>query len=217
MKQRLLTLQDSRLYCITAGPGVRGYEETTAAVCEGGADMVQLREKGMSVRDLIALARHLKTVCAHYGALLIVNDRPDVALLADAHGVHIGQDDIPLSAARRIVGHAKIVGVSAHSLKQALDAQGAGADYTTCGPLWATPTKPDARPVGLGLIAQYKAMVKIPFFCIGGIAPSNVGEVLSAGAERIAAVRSIWNAANPRAAAREFKDQIAKFTQEVTV
>jgi thiamine-phosphate pyrophosphorylase len=217
MKQRLMTLKDSRLYCITAGRGVRGYEETTAAVCEGGVDVIQLREKEMSVRDLIALARRLKAVCAHYGALLIVNDRPDVALLADAHGVHVGQDDLPLAAARKIVGHGKIVGVSAHSLKQALEAQSGGADYTTCGPLWATPTKPDYNPVGLGLIAQYKVSVKIPFFCIGGIEPSNVDQVLAAGAERVASVRAIWNAPDPKAAVKEFKKKIATFYQEVTV
>ena len=93
----------------------------------------------------------------------------------------------------------------------------AGADYTSCGPLWATPTKPDTKPVGLGLIEQYKASIHIPFFAIGSITPANLGRVLSAGAERVAAVRALWNAPDPKIAVKEFKEQIAQSRKEVPV
>lgn len=208
MKQRLLTLADSRLYCVTAGPGTKGHEETTKACCQGGVDILQLREKALSVKELIELAKRLKAICDKYGVLFLVSDRPDVALAVEAHGVHLGQNDLPIAVARKILGHGRLIGASAHSLREALEAQSAGADYISCGPLWATPTKPDYKPVGLSLIGQYKKAIRIPFFAIGGIDTRNVTEVLAVGAERIAAVRALWNAPDPRFAAEEFKRKI---------
>ncbi len=215
MKQRLMTLADSRLCCIASGPGFKGPEATANACCEGGVDILQLREKNLPSRELINLARRLKVICAQYGALLIINDRVDVALAAEAHGVHLGQNDLPIAVARTILGHGRLIGISAHSVAEALQAQAAGADYVSCGPLWATPTKPDYAPVGLVLIEQYKRTIRIPFFAIGGIDAVNIDQVLSAGAERIAVVRAVWNAPDPRAAASELKRQIQNIRVEV--
>jgi len=218
MKQRLLTLADSSLCCITGGPGLKGYEETVTACCEGGADLIQLREKHVSTRDMIDLTERLLKICARTGTLLIVNDRADIALAAGAHGVHLGQSDLPIKWARKILGHERIIGASAHTLQEALRAQTEGADYVSCGPLWATPTKPDYVPVGLHLIDEYKkAAVRIPFFAVGGITLGNLDHVLTAGAQRMAVLRAIWNAPDPRAAAAEFKQKIKQSRKEQLV
>jgi thiamine-phosphate pyrophosphorylase len=123
-------------------------------------------------------------------------------------GVHVGQDDIPARVARQILGHRRILGCSTHSVAQAFQAQGDGADYVSCGPLFATPTKPDAQPVGLELLRQYAAMVKIPFVAIGGIDKEDVSQVVHAGADRAAVVRAVCGAPDIERAASDIKKVI---------
>jgi thiamine-phosphate pyrophosphorylase len=208
-RKRLCTLADVYLYVITVPPtDARSYKDMVAAACAGGADAVQLRDKTLGPRALIQLCRELQAVCDKSGALLILNDRVDVALAADVDGVHVGQDDIPARTARQMLGHRKVLGVSTHSVAQAFQAQGDGADYVSCGPLFATPTKPDYKPVGLELLKQYRSMVRVPFVAIGGVDASNAEEVVKAGAERVAVVRAVCGAPDVEAAARELREKV---------
>lgn len=168
----------------------------------GGAGIVQLRIKGASDRAVLAAAQRVGRICARAGALFIVNDRPDLAVLACADGVHVGQGDLSVAQARRIVGSGRIVGVSTHSARQALAAQAAGADYVGFGPLHATPTKPGRRPVGLATLPRLARRMTIPVFAIGGVSPRTVARVARAGAARVAASAAILDARDPRAVAR---------------
>jgi thiamine-phosphate pyrophosphorylase len=208
-RKRLFDFSDARLYVLTAPlPAGRTTADQVRAALEGGADVIQLREKTLPARPLIQLCRELKALCDGFGALFIVNDRVDVALAADADGVHLGQDDLPAKEARRMLGHRKIIGVSTHSTAQALIAQADGADYVGCGPVFGTPTKPDYAPVGLDLVKEYRRLVRIPFVAIGGIDASNIGAVVHAGARTVAVVRAVCGAPDPRAAAQALRAEI---------
>jgi thiamine-phosphate pyrophosphorylase len=213
-RKRFYDLSDAQLYCITTPPAEgQTYQAQVEAALQGGADMVQLRDKSMGARGLIALCRDLQALCDKTGALFILNDRVDVALAADVDGVHVGQEDLTVHDARRVLGHRKLIGASSHSLPQALQAQADGADYVSCGPVYATPTKPDYGPVGLDLVKQYRKVLRVPFVAIGGIDASNVEDVIKAGADRVAVVRAVSAAPDPSAAARELKEKMAKALQ----
>lgn len=211
MNKRRFDLADVHLYVVTTPPreGL-SYKDMVAQACAGGADMVQLRDKSLSARDLFQLAKVLQVLCDKTGALFILNDRVDVALAADVDGVHVGQEDLPLRVVRGMVGHRKLIGCSTHSTAQALQAAGDGADYVSCGPIFATPTKPDYAPVSKNLIKEYKTLLRIPFVAIGGIDAGNVNEVIAAGADRVAVVRAVSAAENIEAAARDIKEKIMK-------
>jgi thiamine-phosphate pyrophosphorylase len=163
-RKRLFDLSDVRLYCLTTAPrpGMT-YFDMVSKACAGGADAIQLRDKTLSARELLRVAKTLQSVCDQHGALFILNDRVDVALAADVDGIHIGQEDLPVRVVRQMVGHKKLIGCSTHSTAQALQAAGDGADYVSCGPLFPTPTKPDYVPVGLDLVKEYRALLRIPF------------------------------------------------------
>ncbi|HOW28058.1 MAG TPA: thiamine phosphate synthase [Elusimicrobiota bacterium] len=211
IRKRLSSFQDVDLYCVTAKPREgQTHEGLVESACRGGADIIQLRDKTLSPKDFISLGRALKKVCDQYGALFIVNDRVDVALACDADGVHVGQDDVPVAVARQILGHRKIIGCSTHSLQQAFQAETAGADYVSCGPLFATPTKPDYAPVGLDSVRHYRNVLHIPFVAIGGIDASNVEAVINAGADRAAVVRAVFDQDDVEGAARSLKETIRK-------
>jgi thiamine-phosphate pyrophosphorylase len=172
------------------------------AALEGGVDIVQLREKSAPDAAVIEAGKRLRAACDEHGALLIVNDRPDLVLACGADGVHVGQDDIALDEARRLVGDDLIVGVSTHSPAQVDVALDSTADYLGVGPVYSTPTKPGREPVGLELVRYAAAHASAkPWFAIGGIDQGNVRAVADAGATRIAVVRAIRDAADPRAAA----------------
>ncbi|HEY6479394.1 MAG TPA: thiamine phosphate synthase [Streptosporangiaceae bacterium] len=173
------------------------------AVLGNGVDIVQLRQKGLEAADEL---RHLKTfaaACAAHGALLAVNDRADVAYAARADILHLGQDDLPLPAARQILGAAPLIGRSTHDAAQADRASAEpGADYFCTGPCWPTPTKPGRPAPGLPLVAHAAALgTARPWFAIGGIDEARLGQVLAAGARRVVVVRAITQAADPGAAA----------------
>jgi thiamine-phosphate pyrophosphorylase len=169
----------------------------------GGVDIVQLRMKDADDDAILATAERFARVCAQHGALFVINDRPDLAVQAEADGVHVGQDDIPVAQARQVVGPDRLVGLSTHSPAQIDASAGAGVDYIGVGPVYATPTKPGRPAVGLGLVRYAARSAPVPFFSIGGIDTSNVDDVRAAGAERIAVVRALTQAEDPeRAAAR---------------
>jgi thiamine-phosphate pyrophosphorylase len=194
-----------RLYVITAAtdPPERVLA-TVRAACDAGAEVVQLRRKGEEARLTLRLAERCREIVTPGGdTLLVVNDRLDIAMVAGADGVHLGQDDLPVAAARRL-WPAGLVGRSTHSLGQALAAQAEGADYIGVGPVWATPTKPGRPAVGLELVGAVAAAgLRIPWVAIGGVDAATVAAVLAAGARSVAVVRAVSAAADPTAAARD--------------
>lgn len=200
-------LAAARLYLCTDGRRRQGdLASFLDAVLGAGVDIVQLREKGLEAREELALLSVFAEACRKHGRLLAVNDRADVALAADADVLHLGQDDLPVPVARRIVGDDVLIGRSSHSPSQsAAAASEEGVDYFCAGPVWATPTKPGRPGTGLPLISSVAAGApERPWFAIGGIDLSTVNAVLEAGARRVVVVRAITEAPDPGAAAAEF-------------
>jgi len=169
-------------------------------------DVVQLRAKDARDDELVAAARVFRRACAAHGALFVLNDRPDLVAACGADGVHCGQDDVSVAVARAVVGEARLVGLSTHAPAE-IDAAG-GADYIGVGPVHATPTKLGRPAVGLALVRYAAAHARVPWFAIGGIDAETVGDVLGAGARRIAVLRAIADAADPTAAARALRTAV---------
>jgi thiamine-phosphate pyrophosphorylase len=188
-------LAAARLYLIGDAAAL---ERVLDGALAGGVDLVQLRSR-QSRAALREAALPLIARCHAAGALLIVNDDPVLAAELDADGVHLGQDDVAVAAAREIVGRDRLIGLSTHSEAQIDAAE--GVDYIGVGPVWATPTKPDYEPVGLELVRYAAERARMPFFAIGGIDSSNAGRVFAAGANGISVVRAICEANDPRLAA----------------
>jgi thiamine-phosphate pyrophosphorylase len=177
--------------------------ELADALLAGGARLLQLRLKGAPARECLEVARALRAATRAVGALLIVNDRADVARAAAADGVHLGQDDLPPPAARRVLGPGGIIGVSTHDLAQARAAAAAGADYVAVGPVYATATKADAlQPRGLDLLRTVRAAVTTPLVAIGGITADRAPAVRAAGADAVAMIGALVRAPDPAAAVR---------------
>ncbi len=204
-KARRAALARPGLYVIggTANTGGRPLPEAVRETARGGAHIYQLREKDTSAGEILSLARELRKLTAEMGLLFIVNDRLDIALACGADGVHLGQDDLPLADARRVAGPDFIIGVSTHSLEQALAAAEGGADYIGVGPVYPTATKPEYRVVGLDLVQAVSRYVSIPFVAIGGIDKTNARAVIRAGARQLAVVRACFGAADIAAATGE--------------
>lgn len=200
-------LERSFLYLVT-GAGSRGrtLEQTVEAALRGGADIVQLRLKGVPDVEALDAARALRRLTRDAGALFIVNDSPSLALASEADGAHLGQEDMPVAEARRILGPGAIIGVSTHAPDQARKALADGADYLGVGPVYPTPTKAGRPAVGLEYVSQATVLAAaLPWFAIGGVQCSNLPEVMRAGARRVAVVRAITEAENPEKSAREIK------------
>jgi thiamine-phosphate pyrophosphorylase len=200
-------LDDARLYLCTDGRRDQGdLAEFLDAVLAAGVDIVQLREKGLEAREELELLGVFAAACRRHGRLLAVNDRADVALAAGADVLHLGQDDLPVPVARRILGPGPLIGRSSHSPEQAAAAAAEpGVDYFCAGPLWVTPTKPGRPATGLGLVSHVAGgQPSRPWFAIGGIDLGRLDEVLAAGARRMVVVRAITEAADPAAATAEF-------------
>ncbi len=203
-------IKTARLYAITSPSAGGKYLESVEAALEGGADIIQLRDKNLPSAELLPLAKTLKDLCHAHGALFIVNDHLDLALASGADGVHLGQNDLGVTEAKRsLSGQPLLIGCSSHSLGQALKAEADGADYVGCGPIFATPTKPDYEARGLELVRQYRAHVSIPFVAIGGIDAGNIAQVKEAGASCVALVRAIFDQPDISAAARSLKQKMS--------
>jgi thiamine-phosphate pyrophosphorylase len=191
---------DGRLYLITgARPDLDAFLE---AAVRGGVDLVQLREKSLADGALLSVLEKARAITRSLGVPLVVNDRPDLAVLVGADYVHVGQDDLPTVAARRF---GLPVGLSTHSPAE-LDR--AEADYIGVGPVYATPTKEGRPAVGLELVRYAAEHARMPWFAIGGIDTGNVADVVGAGATRIAVVRAIGDADDPERAARELRQAL---------
>lgn len=206
------SLSDARLYlCTDARERQRDLSDFLDAVLAGGVDIVQLRQKGMEATDELAALEVFADACARHGKLLSVNDRADIAFAAGPHVLHLGQDDLPVPVARRIVGAEMLVGRSTHNEAQLRAAAvEPGVDYFCVGPCWPTPTKPGRPAPGLGLV-RFAAALKTarPWFAIGGIDRTTLDDVLAAGARRVVVVRALTESDDPGAAAKELADRLA--------
>lgn len=186
-------------------------EESVEAVLRGGANVIQLREKNASSRELYDLALRVKAVTDRFNVPLIIDDRLDIALAADAAGVHLGQSDLPCAAARRLLGESKIVGITAPTVDLARKAQSDGADYIGVGAMFVTSTKTDAKPNTLENLAAIRAAVDIPIVIIGGVKRSNVLEFAGMGINGAAVISDIVADPDPESAAREMCSILKSF------
>lgn len=201
---------DLTLYVITdRRVSGRGHEEQAAEAIRGGATVIQLREKVLPARDIVEIGRRTAALCRDAGVLCIVNDRADVAVACGADGVHVGEDDLPVAAARQIVGPRGVVGASAGTVEAAMRAQAQGADYLGVGSICATATKDDAGPpIGTAGLAAIIRAVRIPVVAIGGITADVVPDVLRAGAAGIAVVSAVVAQPDIAEAARRLRAAI---------
>ena len=207
---------DYSLYLVTDRGLSRGRPtlEIISAAVNGGATIVQLREKDCSTREFIEQALAIKEFLTDHGVPLIINDRVDVAQAVKADGVHLGQTDMPLEVAKKIVGDSMIIGISAESLQNAIEAEKGGADYLGVSPIYATPTKTDtAPPLGLEGLREIRRAVSLPLVGIGGLNPGNAAEVIRSGADGVAVVSAIVAADDPQTAADELKQIILRAQQ----
>jgi thiamine-phosphate pyrophosphorylase len=214
---RRARLASARLYLVcpqTAAHGAPAGGELTEllrAALAGGVDVVQLREKHLPDDQLISVAKAMRALCERAGALLIVNDRPLVALEAGADGVHVGQEDMPVADVRDLLGEQMLIGLSTHARAEIDHPQAALADYIGVGPVHETPTKPGRPAVGVELVRYAARHAPVPFFAIGGLEKGNLAEVLDAGARRAVVLRAISDADDPRSAAHELRELIERY------
>lgn len=205
------------LYVITdtAVSGGRTHEEIARLAIEGGADVVQLRDKALSIRDLVCVGQRIGKLTRMAGTLFIVNDRLDVALACRADGVHLGQDDLAVADARALAPPGFIIGASAGSAGEAVRAEHDGADYIAASPVFTTPQKTDAGSCcGLEGLRRIRAEISIPLIAIGGIGMHNVHEVIHAGADGIAVISAVVQSPDIARAARQLKQRILECKAE---
>ncbi|OLO26928.1 thiamine-phosphate diphosphorylase [Alkalihalophilus pseudofirmus] len=210
-------MREFKLYTITGEEFHQGRDLMTVMeqAIIGGSDIIQLRDKTNSKKVVFEKGKQLRELTKKYGVTFIVNDHIDVALAVDADGIHIGQDDLPIEEARKIVGKDKIIGLSTHAIEEAREAERAGADYIGVGPIFPTKSKVDVvDPVTTDYIRQVVKEITIPFVAIGGIKLHNVDQVLEAGATRICAISEIVGADDIKSVCQQF---IQKIDQKVKV
>jgi thiamine-phosphate pyrophosphorylase len=198
-------LRRARLYLVVEAAA----EHVLPAALRGGVDMVQLRDNELDDDSLLRAAARFRSLCAEHGALFWLNDRPDLALAAEADGVHVGQDDQPVAEVRELVGDRLLIGLSTHSPEQFEAALRSEADQLSVGPVWETPTKAGRPAAGLEYVrhaAEHGG--EVAWFAIGGIDEHSVGEVVAAGARRVVVVRAIRDADDPEAAARRIREAL---------
>jgi thiamine-phosphate pyrophosphorylase len=206
---RRARLAAARLYLVCgAFPDGSELPDLLRSAIAGGVQIVQLREKQLPDDELVSVAHAMRALCEELGALLIVNDRPWVALEAGADGVHVGQDDMPVEEVRELIGPEPLIGLSTHSPAQIDAVDAALIDYIGVGPIHETPTKPGRPAVGVELIRYAAAHNPVPFFAIGGLDAENLHEALAAGAERVCVLRAVAVAGDPERAARGLREQL---------
>jgi thiamine-phosphate pyrophosphorylase len=204
------SIGDRRLYLCTADrPDL---ERFLAEVIAGGVDLVQLRDKDLEARPLVARAALALKVCRDLGVPFILNDRPDLALEVDADGVHVGQDDAPPALARRILGPDKVVGYSTHAPDEIDAAQREPVDYVSAGPVSPTPTKPGRPGTGLDYVTYARDHTHFPLFVTGGVTPEVIPAYVTAGATRFVVVRYLTEAEDPGKHARQLREAIDRHT-----
>lgn len=198
-------LVTDRLMC-----GGRSLLAVVESALRGGVNVVQYREKEAGTRRMVEEAGALNELCRRYGVLFVVNDRVDVALAVRAPGVHLGQEDMPLAAARELLGPGVIIGVSASSVREAVEAEDQGADYIGASAVFATPTKKEAPALGLSGVAGICRAVSVPVVGIGGLHTGNAALVMATGAGGVAVVSAVMAAADPEKAARSLAQKVGR-------
>ncbi len=194
------------LLCITCPRDDISYEQQVELACQGGADMIQLRDKKMSDKDLFDLSIKLQQICTKYNVYFTVNNRIDIANISNSDGVHIGQNDLPVWYARKVLGNDKIVGISASGYDKVVEVSNLPVDYIGCGAIFPTTTKPEANVRGLEVLKKIKTLkLSKPVIAIGGIDKTNVAEVIKAGADGVAVVRAVCGAQDIKKEAQEIK------------
>ncbi len=198
----------SGLYVIIDTQALKGrhHVEVASQAIGGGARAIQLRDKVQSKEKLLPVAQQLRTLCTEHNVLLIINDYLDVALGADADGLHLGRDDLPIQVARKLLPLGKILGYSTTSVDQAIAAQSEGADYVAVGSIYPTPSKETVKVVGLERLRQIRQAISLPLVAIGGITKDNVAEVIAAGADSVAVISAVSGAESPEEASRQIVD-----------
>lgn len=187
--------------------------EITRLAIAGGADTIQYRQKSGSTREMIETARQMKRLCTDAGVTFIVNDRLDVAIAAEAHGVHLGQDDFPIPMAREILGEDRVIGGSAATLDEARKCLRDGADYVGFGPVFPTSSKDDAGPVsGIDVLKQVVGDIPLPMIAIGGVDAENIPDVMRTGAHGIAVISAVCCQDDPEVATRSLYEALNKST-----
>ena len=207
-----------RLYVIITKALCRGpWLQAAEAALRGGADAIQLREKNLTDAELLTRARQLAELCRRFGAMLIVNDRPDIAVAAGAHGVHVGQDDLPVAAVRRIAPPHFVVGVSTHTAEQIRAAAALAPDYVAVGPMFDSPTKPQAHIAGPAMLREARAITSLPLVAIGGITRGNTPQVLTAAACCLCVCQDIIAQPDVEFAARSFRKLVDEWASASTL
>ena len=199
-------------FCVITDTAIQkkfSHAEIAKMAIKGGADIIQLRDKSLPTVELISTALKIKKICNKYNVLFIVNDRVDIAMLSDADGVHLGKDDIPIKDARRLLGKNKIVGATAHSLKEAIKSENDGADYIGFGHIYPTNSKlKNTKPKGINELTKVCNAVKIPVIAIGGINTENVKEVIQTGVHGVAVIGAVVKDKSPWKAASKLRKMI---------
>lgn len=209
-RHRRVLLEQARLYvCVDAREAPGALRDLLEACCEGGVDVLQLRDKTAHGRRLHSAAAVFRDVCARHGVLFVLNDLPGLAVEVGADGVHVGRTDVPPRHAREVVGPDRVVGTSTHSVTQVDTAVAEDVDYLAVGPVHATPTKQGRPPTGLEPVRHAAETVERPWFAIGGLSRDTLPEVAAAGARRAVVVRAVVEARDPAAAARELRALLA--------
>lgn len=205
-------LTRARLYFVCDAAPSPSLEAVLRPALEGGVDIIQLRDKGLDERGLIRASAIFRHLANEFGVPFVLNDRADLVAACGADGIHVGQDDTPVATARELAGPGAIVGLSTHSagqLSAACKASGPSRpDYISVGPVWPTPTKEGRPAAGLDYVRLARECASLPWFAIGGIDSSNLGEVMAAGAHRIVVVRAIRDAKEVRAAAAALSERL---------
>ncbi len=203
-------LKKTGIYLVTDRRALKDKEiiSVISRSLDAGADIIQLRDKTATDEEFLETGKRIKPLVKEKDALFIIDDRVEAALALDSDGVHLGQDDMPVDAARKILGKDKIIGLSTHSESQIDEGVKKDVDYISVGPVYPTPTKPDYMPVGLDLIRTAFQRLKIPFVAIGGIDESNIRGVIAAGAKRIAVARAILSSDDPFEATKKIIKKI---------
>jgi len=206
LADRRSRLAAARLYLVCdAVPERHGLADLLRSAAAGGVDIAQLREKHLPDDELVAVANAARALCERLGTLLIINDRPSVALQAGADGVHVGQEDMAVAEVRELVGPDMLIGLSTHAPREIDAVDPSLVDYIGVGPLHETPTKPGRAAVGLELVRYAAAHAPVPFFAIGGLHAGNLPEAVDAGATRVCVLRAIADAEEPERAARALR------------
>jgi thiamine-phosphate pyrophosphorylase len=210
---------DFKLYLITDRKQTKmPLPEAVKLALQGGVRAIQVREKDLPVRELLALSQELRTLTKEFKAKLFINDHVDVAVAVDADGVHLGHESMPTAAVRNIVGDKMMIGVSTHNIDEARAAEAEGADFVTFGPIYETPSKAHlGAPVGLEALRNVRRAVDIPIFGLGGIKGKNIGHVLWAGAYGIGMISAIFGADDIRKKAKNISEMIQIVDRSICV